>query len=94
MAKSDLLAILKSACATNCSSMPKKKATMEKKAPPAPVKQASLTKEEALAKAASLSVMLKAGVRAGTEKRAALSRIIRSEGVDASLNAVLKYVEG
>jgi hypothetical protein len=95
MAKQDLLQILKSACATNCSPMPKKKkATMEKKAPPAPVKTAQLTKEEALAKAASLAVMLKAGVKDGTEKRAALNKIIAAEGVDASLNAVLKYLEG
>jgi hypothetical protein len=94
MAKKDLLQILKSACVTNCSSMPNKKATMEKKAPPAPVKMAQLTKAEALVKAASLAVMLKAGVKSGTEKRAALRKLIAAEGVDASLNAVLKFVEG
>jgi len=91
MAKSDLLSILKSACST---SMPKKKAKTEKKALPMPVKVAQLTKVEALAKAASLAVMVRAGVNSGTEKRAALRQIIATEGVNASLNAVLKRIEG
>lgn len=91
MAKSELLSILKSACST---SMPKKKAKMEKRAPPMPVKVAQLTKVEALAKAASLAVMVRAGVKSGTEKCAALKKIIATEGVNASLNAVLKHIEG
>jgi len=65
----------------------------KKKSSPKKSKRPVLSKDEALQKAAGLSVLIKAGVKNVSEKRAAIKQIIRSEGVDATLNGLLKHLE-
>lgn len=93
MAKSDLIEMLKQSCSTPMGARKSKKATMEKVAPEKKA-SAPMTKDEALAKAAALSVMIKAKVNDTAEKSASLKQIIKSAGISASLDAILKYVEG
>jgi hypothetical protein len=90
MAKSDLIKMLKQGCMVSGQVKP---IQAKKQSPVKKSSQPKLSKDEALKKAASLAVLAKAGIQDVSEKRASLKQIIRSEGVDATLNGLLKYLE-
>jgi hypothetical protein len=90
MAKSDLIKMLKQGYMLEGQVKPIK---AKKQDPAKKSKRPVLSKDEALQKAAGLAVLAKAGVKNVSEKRASLKQIIRSEGVDATLNGLLKYLE-